>query len=53
MKPNNPPQTIVFKAPEPLRAWLAQKAAEGYRTINAQVRLIVEAAMKAEAGNRK
>lgn len=42
------PAMISVKAPVELRNWLKSKASEGYRSLNAQVVLLLSAAMAEE-----
>jgi len=39
---------ITFKAPPKVVGWLQEKATAGYRSVNAQVLLLVEQAMEAD-----
>lgn len=41
--------SITFRPTDEIQAWLERKATEGYRTVSAQVRMIIEAAMKLES----
>lgn len=42
-------RVISFKVTDDVKAWLEQRAAAGYRSVSAQVLLLVEDAMRAEA----
>lgn len=41
----SPKRVMSFKASENVRAWLIGKASEGYRSVGAQITLLIERAM--------
>lgn len=41
-------RVMSFKVTDDVKAWLEQRAAAGYRSVSAQVLLLVEQAMRAE-----
>lgn len=44
----NPKRVISFKADEIVRSWLIDKAAEGYRSVSAQIVMIIEKEINGE-----
>lgn len=44
----NPKRVISFKADDMVRSWLINKAAEGYRSVSAQIVMIIEKEINGE-----